>query len=108
MFTVPSQPGRYKHGGGGLPSSVSEGVPMQQLTQTVRSFPLCVQCAETLVAPAWTEYFGDDCRIIHVWSCDTCDYKFVTTVDCRAPNIAAAAAYWRLVHTPTTLQAAGH
>ena len=81
---------------------------MQQLTETVRSFPLCVQCAETLVAPAWSEYFDDDCRIIHVWSCDTCDYKFVTTVDCRAPNIAAAAAYWRLVHTPTTLQAAGH
>jgi hypothetical protein len=39
----------------------------------------CAQCGDTLFAPEWSEYI-DDRRIRHLWSCDSCDYRFETLV----------------------------
>ena len=58
---------------------------MELRTRIVRSVPTarliapCAQCGETLFAPAWSEYV-DDRRIRHLWSCDSCDYRFETLV----------------------------
>ncbi len=39
----------------------------------------CAQCGDTLFAPEWSEYL-DECRIRHLWSCDTCGYEFESEV----------------------------
>ena len=68
---------------------------MKPESQPHRSFHLsrpivpCAQCGEALFAPEWSEYF-DDRRIRHVWSCDSCDYRFETLVSYPAPGAAAA------------------
>jgi hypothetical protein len=68
---------------------------MKPETQTLRAFHLsrpivpCAQCGEALFAPEWSEYF-DDHRIRHVWSCDSCDYRFETLVCYPTPGATAA------------------
>ena len=68
---------------------------MELRSRSVRPFnqskPIvpCAQCGDTLFAPEWSEYI-DDRRIRHLWSCDTCEYRFETLV-CY-PEIAAQAA----------------
>ena len=58
---------------------------MELRTQKFRSVPTprpiapCAQCGDTLFAPEWSEYI-DERRIRHLWSCDTCDYRFETLV----------------------------
>jgi hypothetical protein len=49
----------------------------------------CAQCGGMLFAPEWSEYI-DDRRIRHLWSCDSCDYRFETLVCYPAPEAAAA------------------
>ena len=39
---------------------------------------VCPQCSAHLLAPQWSE-LNEFCAR-HVWSCETCGYKFETTV----------------------------
>ena len=39
----------------------------------------CAQCGESLFVAEWTEYL-DGGSVRHLWHCDTCDYRFETTV----------------------------
>jgi ribosomal protein L37AE/L43A len=39
----------------------------------------CAQCRANIIAPEWSERLSDHC-IRHVWSCDTCEYRFEDTV----------------------------
>jgi hypothetical protein len=50
-------------------------------TNFIRSRPgiECAQCGEQLFIPEWSEYL-DDRRARHLWCCDTCGYRFETTV----------------------------
>jgi hypothetical protein len=57
---------------------------MELRTRKFRSVPPrpiapCAQCGDTLFAPEWSEYV-DERRIRHLWTCDTCDYRFETLV----------------------------
>jgi hypothetical protein len=56
-----------------------------------RALPVvpCAQCGDMLFAPEWSEYV-DECRIRHLWSCDSCDYRFETLVCYPAPKAKAA------------------
>ena len=45
--------------------------------------PVCTRCGNCLVAPKTAAFAGEG-RIWHTWSCDECDYEFVTCVDLRA------------------------
>jgi hypothetical protein len=49
----------------------------------------CAQCGDNLFAPEWSEYL-DARHIRHLWSCDTCGYRFETLV--RYPGQAEQAA----------------
>ena len=44
-----------------------------------RSATSCPQCADTLVAPEWSEHVNERC-VRHLWSCETCGYEFETVV----------------------------
>jgi hypothetical protein len=69
---------------------------MELQSQKFRSFlksrPIapCAQCGDPLFAPEWSEYV-DDRRIRHLWSCDSCDYRFETLVCYPEPQEARAA-----------------
>jgi len=39
----------------------------------------CAQCGDTIFTPEWSEHV-DDCRVRHLWACQTCGYAFETTV----------------------------
>lgn len=47
--------------------------------QTPRPIAPCAQCGDTLFAPEWSEFI-DERRIRHLWTCDSCDYRFETLV----------------------------
>ena len=49
----------------------------------------CAQCGEPLFAPEWSEYIQEG-RIRHLWSCDSCDYRFETLVCYRMLDAEAA------------------
>jgi transcription elongation factor Elf1 len=39
----------------------------------------CAQCGNALFLPEWSELL-DERHVRHLWTCDTCDYRFETTV----------------------------
>jgi len=49
----------------------------------VRSYPRltnhCTQCGDIMFMPEWSEYLSEY-RVRHLWSCDTCGYRFETVV----------------------------
>lgn len=49
----------------------------------------CAQCGDTMFAPEWSEYL-DARHIRHLWSCDTCGYRFETLVRYPEPVEQAA------------------
>jgi hypothetical protein len=40
---------------------------------------ICLQCNALLFAPEWSEEVNES-RVKHVWACETCGYKFETTL----------------------------
>jgi hypothetical protein len=50
-----------------------------RLFQISRPIAPCAQCGDTLFAPEWSEYI-DERHIRHLWTCDSCDYRFETLV----------------------------
>jgi ribosomal protein L37AE/L43A len=50
----------------------------------------CAQCGDELFAPDWSEYL-DECRIRHLWVCESCGYQFETLVRYPAAGAAASA-----------------
>ena len=57
--------------------------------RTSRPVAPCAQCGASLFAPEWSEYI-DDRHVRHLWSCDTCEYRFETLVCYPAPGAQAA------------------
>lgn len=47
--------------------------------QTAIPVAPCAQCGRLLSAPEWSESV-DARRILHLWSCDFCHYRFETLV----------------------------
>jgi len=43
----------------------------------------CVQCANELIAPEWSEYRNER-QVHHVWHCWKCDCCFETVVDTKS------------------------
>ena len=43
------------------------------------NYGICSQCSAHLLSPQWSELTEVWAR--HNWSCETCGYKFETTVD---------------------------
>ena len=39
----------------------------------------CAQCGEVMFMPEWSEHLNER-RVRHLWSCDTCGYRFETVV----------------------------
>jgi hypothetical protein len=39
----------------------------------------CAQCGEVMFMPEWSEYLNER-RVRHLWTCDTCGYRFETVV----------------------------
>jgi DNA-directed RNA polymerase subunit M/transcription elongation factor TFIIS len=64
-------------------------------TQTKPICNECAQCGNMLIAPVWSEHLSER-SIRHLWNCDTCDYKYETTVylvpRARAQNFIDTAA----------------
>jgi hypothetical protein len=50
-----------------------------QTTRRPRPIVPCAQCGDRLFAPEWSEYL-DERHIRHLWSCDTCGYRFESLV----------------------------
>ena len=50
-----------------------------------RSRPVidCAQCGASLYVPEWSE-FHESGSVRHLWYCETCGYKFETTVHSAA------------------------
>jgi hypothetical protein len=49
----------------------------------------CAQCGDTLFAPEWSEYL-DPRSVRHLWSCDSCGYRFESWVRYPEPRKEAA------------------
>jgi len=53
----------------------------------------CNKCGDSLIAPEWSEYFGEERLVLNLWSCMTCGNRFETeaftpvdatsTLDCK-------------------------
>jgi ribosomal protein S27AE len=57
---------------------------MELRTKDTRKFVprpvnICAQCGDTIFMPEWSEHV-DDCRVRHLWACQSCGYAFETTV----------------------------
>ena len=39
----------------------------------------CAQCGEVMFMPEWSEYMSEH-RVRHLWTCDSCGYRFETVV----------------------------
>jgi RNase P subunit RPR2 len=48
----------------------------------------CAQCGEVMFMPEWSEYLSEH-RVRHLWTCDSCGYRFETVV--AFPESATAA-----------------
>ena len=44
----------------------------------------CAQCGEVLFMPEWSEHVNEH-RVRHLWSCDSCGYRFETVVAFPGP-----------------------
>jgi ribosomal protein L37AE/L43A len=53
--------------------------------------PVCDRCGETLVAPDYVEYFGEEGLILNLWSCARCGNRFETEALLPAEGAAETA-----------------
>jgi len=44
----------------------------------------CSKCGDALTIPDWSEYFDEERRILNLWSCPQCGYRFETEATMRA------------------------
>lgn len=61
----------------------------ERVFRRARPMVPCAQCGDTLFAPEWSEYL-DVRSVRHLWSCDTCGYRFESLVRYPEPREQAA------------------
>ena len=44
----------------------------------------CSKCGDAFTIPDWSEYFDEERRILNLWSCPQCGYRFETEATMRA------------------------